>query len=244
MAPFTKLLYMEDAYKLQETAQYIDITQTEGGKTALILDQTIFYPQGGGQPYDTGIISKEGNEFTVEEVRFKDGIVYHIGKFTKGVIEKRDNVTLTVDEPRRKFSRRNHTAGHLIDVAVKNLGLSFTPAKGYHFPEGAYVEYMGLMDDAQKEELKSKIETEVNRLIQLKLPMIAKQVTYNELKDLCDFVPDYLPKGKPIRVEKIGEYKAHPCGGTHVNNTEEVGSMKIEKIKSKSGNTRISYSIN
>jgi len=234
---------MDDSYKLQDSAIYIDIIQTEGGKTALILDQTIFYPQGGGQPYDLGTITQEGNVFSVEEVRFKDGNVYHIGKFTQGVIEKGAQVTLHVDGERRKFNRRNHTAGHLIDVAIKNLGLSLTPAKGYHFPDGAYVEYIGLMDEAQKEELKSKIEAEVNRLIQLKLPMTAKQVTYDELKDLCDFVPDYLAHDKPIRVEKIGEYKAHPCGGTHVNNTEEVGGMKIEKIKSKSGNTRISYSI-
>lgn len=234
---------MEDSYKLQDTAQFIDITQTEGGKTALILDQTIFYPQGGGQPYDIGIISQGANEFTVEEVRFKDGIVYHIGSFTRGLIEKGAQVTLTVDEPRRKLNRRNHTAGHLIDVAVKNLGLSLTPAKGFHFPEGAYVEYVGLMDEAQKEELKSKIEIEVNRLIELKLPMVAKQVTYEELKELCDFVPEYLPKDKPIRIEKIGEYKAHPCGGTHVSNTEEVGRVTIEKLKSKSGNTRVSYKI-
>ncbi len=242
MAP-TKLLYMEDSYKLQDAAQFIDITQTEGGKTALVLDQTIFYPQGGGQPYDTGIISQGANEFKVDEVRFKDGIVYHVGNFTRGLIEKGTQVTLTVDEPRRKQNRRNHTAGHLIDVAVKNLGLSLTPAKGFHFPEGAYVEYVGLMDEAQKEELRVKIEGEVNRLVQLKLPMTAKQVTYDELKELCDFVPEYLPKGKPIRIEKIGEYKAHPCGGTHVSNTEEVGRVSIEKLKSKSGNTRVSYKI-
>ncbi|MBI4973593.1 hypothetical protein HZC27_03220 [Candidatus Roizmanbacteria bacterium] len=239
----TKLLYMEDSYKLQDTATFIDITQTEGGKTALVLDQTIFYPQGGGQPYDTGIISQGANEFKVEEVRFKDGIVYHVGNFTRGLIEKGAQVTLTVDEPRRKLNRRNHTAGHLIDIAVKNLGLSLTPAKGFHFPEGAYVEYIGLMDEAQKEELRLKIENEVNRLIQLKLPMKARQVTYEELKELCDFVPEYLPKDKPIRIEKIGEYKAHPCGGTHVSNTEEVGKVTIEKLKSKSGNTRVSYKI-
>lgn len=234
---------MEDSYKLQGTATFIDITQTEGGKTALVLDQTIFYPQGGGQPYDTGIISQGANEFKVDEVRFKDGIVYHIGSFIRGLIEKGAQVTLTIDEPRRKFNRRNHTAGHLIDVAVKNLGLSLIPAKGYHFPDGPYVEYIGLMDEAQKEELKSKIETEVNRFIQLKLPMVAKQVTYEELKELCDFVPEYLPKDKPIRIEKIGDYKAHPCGGTHVSNTEEVGQVTIEKLKSKSGNTRVSYKI-
>ncbi|MEK7079624.1 MAG: alanine--tRNA ligase-related protein [Patescibacteria group bacterium] len=239
----TKLLYMEDSYKLQDMAQFTDITQTEGGKTALILDQTIFYPQGGGQPYDTGTISQGSNEFKVDEVRFKDGIVYHVGNFTRGLIEKCVQVTLTVDEPRRKFNRRNHTAGHLIDVAVKNLGLSLTPAKGFHFPEGAYVEYVGLMDEAQKEELRVKIEIEVNRLVQLKLPMTAKQITFDELKELCDFVPEYLPKDKPIRIEKIGDYKAHPCGGTHVSNTEEVGRVTIEKLKSKSGNTRVSYKI-
>ena len=66
MIQATELLYMDDSYKLQDSAIYIDIIQTEGGKTALILDQTIFYPQGGGQPYDLGTITQEGNVLVID----------------------------------------------------------------------------------------------------------------------------------------------------------------------------------
>lgn len=240
MIPHTKLSYMDDSYLLEKKATVVDVQTLETGKIAILLDETIFYPQGGGQPYDTGLIKGQSGEFKVEEVRFKDGYVYHIGQ---GSCRKEDKVALSVDGERRKYNRRNHTAGHLIDVAVKNSGLSLTPVKGFHFPEGAYVEYLGLMDEAKKEEMRLKIETEVNRLIQKNLPVKAWQVTYVELKTLCDFVPEYLPKDKPVRVVKTGDYGAHPCGGTHVSNTAEVDRIVIEKVKSKSGNTRISYTI-
>jgi len=243
MSQFTKLLYMEDSNKLDDVATLLDIQQTETGKTALILNQTIFYPQGGGQPYDTGIIKNDSSEFIVDEVRFKDGFVYHIGLYKSGSFSINDSVQLLIDEARRTYNKRNHSAGHIIDVAVKNIGLNLTPVKGFHFPEGAYVEYKGLVGEDKKEELRLQIEVEANSLVSQKLPMIGKMVSYEELKILCDFVPDFLPKDKPIRVEKIGNFKAHPCGGTHVDNSEEIGPVSIEKIKSKSGNTRISYKI-
>jgi len=234
---------MEDSNKLQNSAIIVDIQQTETGKTTLILDQTIFYPQGGGQPFDTGTISNGSSEFIVDGVRFKDGLVYHMGIIKSGSFLKNDLVQLSIDSPRRQFNKRNHSAGHVIDVAVKNIGLHLIPVKGFHFPERAYVEYQGLMDEEKKEELRVRIEVEANSIISQKLSMTSKIISYDQLQTSCDFVPEYLPKDKPIRIEKIGNFSAHPCGGTHVNNTEEIGPISIVKIKSKSGNTRISYKI-
>lgn len=243
MTQATSLIYMQDSDKLQDTATILDVLQTESGKPILILDQTIFYPQGGGQPFDTGTIRNGSSEFIVDEVRFKDGLVYHIGEIKSGSFLKNDLVQLSIDEPRRQFNKRNHSAGHVIDVAVKNIGLHLVPVKGFHFPEGAYVEYQGLMEEEKKEELRVRIEVEANSIVSQKLSMISQMVTYDKLQTSCDFVPEYLPKDKPIRIEKIGNFSAHPCGGTHVSNTEKIGPISIVKIKSKSGNTRISYKI-
>lgn len=81
--PQTKLLYLEDFNLLQSEAVVTDISR-DGERDIVVLDQTVFYPQGGGQPYDRGTIESPSKKFIIEEVRFADGIVKHIGKFEQG----------------------------------------------------------------------------------------------------------------------------------------------------------------
>jgi len=83
LMPSTNLVYLSDFKLLQAPAQLIDLLE-ENGRTVLILDQTIFYPQGGGQPYDQGTIENEGGIFKVEEVRFFDGIVNIVANVPQG----------------------------------------------------------------------------------------------------------------------------------------------------------------
>lgn len=239
----TKLLYMEDSYVLQEKACVVEMKKDEAGKDVIVLDQTFFYPQGGGQPYDIGSITSESAVFRVQEVRFIEGLVHHIGFFEKGSITVGEQVVMAIDETRRLFNRRNHTSGHLIDIAIKQFDPSFIPIKGFHFPQGAYVEYQGLIDELKKTELLGFLQKTVKELIQSQLAVKTQFVSKNELAQYCDFVPPWLPEDKPIRIVQIGENKAHPCGGTHVKNTSEIGNLVIEKVTNKKGNTRISYSL-
>lgn len=81
--PSTKLLYLEDMHRLEAPATVIEVLN-ENEKQIVILNETIFYPQGGGQPYDQGIIESPNGKFTVAEVRLADGIVRHIGSFASG----------------------------------------------------------------------------------------------------------------------------------------------------------------
>ena len=238
----TKLKYMEDSYILEDESMVVNVLQDEKGNDVLILNQTIFYPQGGGQPYDQGYIKNDQNVFKVNEVRYFEGIVHHIGKIESGQFNKDDKVELSVDLSIRSLNRRNHTAGHLIDVAIKTIG-SFTPLKGFHFPQGSYVEYQGVFDEAKKEEIKMKLQEEINKLIQQSLLVTVRFVPKEQLAEFCDFVPEWLPKDKPTRLVTIGSFKGHPCGGTHVKNTSEIGTMTIEKVGNKKGNTRVSYKI-
>ena len=80
----TILLYLEDTYLFQETANIVESGKNENGKY-IILDKTIFYPQGGGQPTDTGTIQNENAQFDVSMVRMdENGIVYHYGEYSMG----------------------------------------------------------------------------------------------------------------------------------------------------------------
>ncbi len=229
----TKLMYMEDFNLLKSPATVVDVVQ-ENGRTIVILDQTIFYPQGGGQPYDKGVIIGPLGRFLVAEVRFVDGIVKHIGSFEMGEFKTGDSVQCEIDVPRRYLNSRLHAGGHLVDMAIHALGLNWKPGKAYHFPDGPYVEYSGSMQGWDKEELKKKIQEEAQKLIEkgaeVKLLFMSKQ----EMANLCHSVPENLPEGKPARVVMYGDFGI-PCGGTHVNNIRDIGGIIVRNIKVSKG---------
>lgn len=237
----TKLLYLEDFNLLVTEAKVLDFLQ-ENGKDIIILDQTIFYPQGGGQPYDKGIIEAAHGKFIVEEVRFVDGAVKHFGHFESGEFGKKEIVKLIVDEERRKLHSRIHSAGHVVDMAVNAIGLKWVPGKGYHFPEGPYVEYIGSSEGIDKEKLKVDIENFCNKFVQEGIKTELRFMSKEQMSSACRFVPDYIPEGKPARVVMYGDFGV-PCGGTHVNNLSEIGRITIRKVKDERGNIRVGYDV-
>lgn len=237
----TKLIYLENFNLLNSEGKVLEITQ-ENGSEIIILDQTIFYPQGGGQPYDKGIIEGASGKFLVEEVRFVDGIVKHIGKFESGSFQSGETVKCLVDEARRTLHSKIHSAGHVVDMAVSALQLNWLPGKGYHFPEGPYVEYAGSLDGLDKEKLKTDIENLCNKFVaedrETKLIFMEKI----KMKEVCHFVPDYIPEGKPARVVMYGDFGV-PCGGTHVGRLSNIRQITIRKIKASGENIRVAYDV-
>ena len=239
--PPTKLSYLDNSEQLNSEATVLEQTQ-DNGRDVVVLDQTIFYPQGGGQPYDKGIIEGKTGKLVVEEVRFIDGVVKHIGKFELGKFNAGEMVKCTVDAERRLLNSRLHAAGHIVDMAVTELKLNWVPGKGYHFSEGPYVEYAGSFDMAEKEKLKSDIETLCNKFITEDRKVEVRLMDKEKLAEVCKFVPDYIPEGKPCRVVMYGSF-AVPCGGTHVTHLDEVRRMTIRELKNKGGNIRVAYDI-
>lgn len=239
----TVLKYFDYPWSYEDKSTLVEIIENK----ILILDQTIFYPQGGGQPYDQGLIEHGENLFQVNEVRFIDGLVHHIGEIQNGEFKVGDLVTCKINQDRRILHSRLHSAGHLVDYALENLGFNWEPAKGYHFPDGPYVEYKCNKPLENFEPLKLDLEKELNKLINLGAEVSMKIMEKDQLYKICKFVPDYLPLNKPIRAaifhlkETDGGERGIPCGGTHVQNLNQLGKMTIPKIKLKSGILRISY---
>ncbi len=239
--PPTDLLYLIHMHQLQADAVVIEVTDADE-LTRVVLDQTIFYPQGGGQPFDHGFITSDSARFHVEAVRFVDGVVSHFGRFEQGSFQAGDPVHCEVDGERRMLHSRIHSAGHVIDMAVHHLGVGWIPGKGYHFPDGPYVEYQGTLD-GDKESMRSRIEEECNALVESDAETRVLLVSSEELEKLCRFVPANIPSDKPQRVVLYGEFGV-PCGGTHVSRLSEVGVVKVRKIKAGSGGTiRVSYAV-
>lgn len=237
-----KLLYLEDFNLLETNAKVIEVVQ-ENERDVVILDQTVFYPQGGGQPYDQGIIESPRGKFVVEEVRFVDEEVKHIGKFERGNFSQGETVRCLVDEDRRKLHARIHSAGHLVDKAIKELKLGWVPGKGYHFPNGPYDEYEGSLENMDKEKVKTGIERLCNQYIERGGKTEVLFMEREEMEKVCHYIPDFPEeKGKRARIVVHDGYYM-PCGGTPVKDISEVGHMTIRKVKQEGKNIRIGYDV-
>lgn len=237
----TELKYLENYTQLEDESKVVEIDEIEG-RTVVILDGTIFYPQGGGQPYDRGIVESPNGKFIVEEVRFVDGTVRHIGQFENGKFAPGETVKCIVDKERRVLNSKLHSAGHLVDMAVNDLNLGWIPGKGYHFPEGAYVEYEGTVAEDQKEKLKADLEASCDKFIAEDRQTEIRFMEKDKMNEVCHFVPEFIPEGKPARVVLFGGFGV-PCGGTHVTHLGELGKVTIRKIKQEGGNVRIGYDV-
>ena len=237
----TKLTYLEDMHDLEADA-YVERVEQQNGRDIVYLDQTILYPQGGGQPYDKGVIQSQDTKFIVEEVRFVDGDVLHIGHFEGQPFMQGEDVHVVVGAERRRLNARLHSGGHLVDMAITKLGLDWVSSKGYHFPDGPYVEYDGELDPERQTELQAKIEAKANELISHNLPVTCRFVDHDELKQLCHHVPANLPTNKPIRVVQFDDF-AVPCGGTHVASLSAIQKLTITKVKNKHGSIRVGYAV-
>lgn len=236
----TDLLYLSESHLHKVQAKIIRVLENDGRKT-VILDRTIFYPQGGGQPYDTGQIFTDQTIFDVEEVRFIDGLVHHIGSYNKGDFTKGETVTCSIDVARRQLHTRLHSAGHVLDMALNQMRSDWKPGKGYHFPDGPYVEYEGSVKELP-DNFSANLEKICDDILMQDITTTIRFVEIEDINEYCAHVPSYLPEGKPCRVVLYGDYGV-PCGGTHVNHLSDIGKILIRKVKKKKGVVRISYQV-
>jgi len=234
----TKLNYLDDTYLFESRAIFIEVKENEKGK-AVILDETIFYPQGGGQPADKGEIISGDNIFVVNDVRIDEtGTVWHFGEFKNGEFKQGDKMILKIDKDRRVLNAKLHSAGHLLDCAVSKMGIeNLKPIKGFHFPDGPYVEYDGIIENPA--EIISVLQKNIDELIAQNFQIERKDLSSEE----AQAKGVWAPIGKLARVVNFAGFPICGCGGTHVNNASEIGKITIRKIKSNQGKTKIAYSV-
>jgi Ser-tRNA(Ala) deacylase AlaX len=234
----TKLLYLEDFDVTTCTAQVIEVRPHDDGRTIVVLDQTCFYPRGGGQDWDMGSI----NDFAVEEVRLDEtGVVLHIGQpavdWPAGT-----NVHCQIDVDRRNINTRLHSAGHLLDMAMQEIEPAWIPGKGGHYPHMSFVEY-SVGDIQLDEQLQSKLQTKINELLKRDYQNTIKFVPIADMGKYCRHVPSNIPTNKPSRIVLYADDFGIPCGGTHVKQVRDIGELVVTKIKVKKGVAKVSYAI-
>lgn len=228
-------------------SKVLNIT-TETNMIRVILDKTIFHPQGGGQPADIGHITSLSNpdvKFDVSHVKKEGKVIYHEGQYSsEQKLQVGEQVRLHVDEPSRRLNARIHSAGHIADIALERIGISMIPTKGFHFPAGPYVEYKGAIPDDRKPNFIEDLQKSLDQLIDESRVMAPKFVPYDCIADECGGVcPSYMPKGEQARIMTLEGLPGIPCGGTHVENTKEIGKVTIEKFKRRKGIVRVRYKV-
>ena len=236
----TVLKYLEDSEQYSDTATVLELRRLPGSPApVLILDETILYPQGGGQPTDHGVISKQDGKLMVSRVSFVEGEVHHNGTFSGAEFEPGDRVDVEVDGARRQDHARLHTGGHLIMTAVDRL-LGLPALKGYHFPDGPYVEFEGVVPTEERERVLGQIQQILDELVAENSEVSARFEKIETLREQGVHIPAEIPADKPTRVVVTAGYQS-PCGGTHVKRLGELSGLKARGIKAKSGHTRVSY---
>ena len=200
---------------------------TSGTDAILVLDQTPFYAEMGGQVADHGTIHTETAEFTVTDVqKNKGGKFMHYGKLVSGSLAVGDTVTASIDAARRKAIMRAHSATHLLDYALRTvLGDHAHQAGSLVEPDRLRYDFTHFSAVTADELV--KISRLVSELVLDGMSVETKEMPIAEAKKLGAIALFGEKYGDVVRVVNMGGKSVELCGGTHVDNTAKVGPFRI-----------------
>jgi alanyl-tRNA synthetase len=204
-------------------------TTSRGDEVAIVLDNTPFYGEMGGQVGDTGEITSQKGKVTITNtIRTPFDVIVHWGKVVEGQISVKDTVEAEVDEKRRLDIARNHTATHLLQAALKQIVDKRIEQKGSLVePERFRFDFSHLGQVTKEQQ--TEIQRQVNEWIRQNLEAEAQVLPYKQAiaeGAIALFDERY---GEEVRMLQIGEpaISKELCGGTHVNSTGEIGVFLI-----------------
>jgi Ser-tRNA(Ala) deacylase AlaX len=196
---------------LKANVEVLDCTPQEN-EFAVVLRATLFHPQGGGQPCDTGWI---GESQVLRVVQEPERIIHFVDRpVALGM------TCIRIDEQRRNFNTRMHSAGHLIGHFVQALG--WIPIKAHHWPDEGRVQFKP--GDAAQEVDVETVQTGIEQWIESDLPRLTS-----------------LREG--AREIGFGELPAYGCGGTHVRSLKDLGTVTIASLSQKKGTLSVHYNV-
>ncbi len=221
--PETDRLYYDDQERTEFEAVVLDVFEREDGYD-VALDQTMFYPEGGGQPPDHGTLSTEEATVEVTDVQIHDGVVLH---HTDGDPGKGEFARGQIDGERRRRLMRHHTATHVIGHAAREvLGDHVRQAGAQKGTDSARLDvtHYDRISRAEAEQ----IEHVANELVRENVTVSQSWPDRNEAEAEhgFDLYQGGIPPGEQIRIIEVGE-DVQACGGTHVSRTGDIGAIKL-----------------
>jgi misacylated tRNA(Ala) deacylase len=224
MSTGSEPLFQQDAYLRSCAARVV-----EAGPDGVVLDRTVFYPLGGGQPGDTGVLrAADGREWRVADTRKGEaGRILH--KLQEGITPPAagEDVEATLDWDRRHAHMRMHTALHLLGSVLR-----YGVTGGQVGAEKSRLDF-----DTQDEIDRDRVTAAVNALVAADSAVSSSWITDEELDrqpELVRTLSVQPPRGAGrIRLLDIAGVDLQPCGGTHVRSTAEIGPLVVTKVESK-----------
>ena len=220
--PPTRMLYYEDSYLREFEARVLRVLNDK----YVILDQTAFYPEGGGQPPDLGFLKFNGGQTEVVDAQKVGNVIVHVVKDT--VPEQESVVAGTINWKRRNSLMKHHTATHvLMGAARRVLGQHVWQAGTQKDVDQTRVDFSHFRRLTLEET--HKIEELANEAVIRNIPVETSWKPRTEAEKQYGFrlYQGGVVPGKEIRVVDIKEWDVEACGGTHVKNTGEIGFIKI-----------------
>ncbi len=218
------------SYLLKNNQEVDQLNENDEGM--IIVNQTPFYGESGGQVGDTGEITTNDFRFEVTDVQKKIGDLFvHYGKVTKGSVKLHDNVELKINVERRNNTRAYHSATHLLHESLRRVLGKHVTQKGSLVEPGRLRFDFSHMKPIVNEEI-DQIENFVNKMVSRKTDVRTRLMTPDEAVEngaLALFGEKY---GEEVRVLSMGDddgkyFSTELCGGTHVRNTGDIGKFKI-----------------
>ena len=224
----TKLLFQTDSYLKEFDAT---VTAIDSEKGAVVLDQTAFYPGGGGQPNDVGVLVVDSGSIPVIRVKTESGKVWH---WLDGALpEIGHKITGQIDWERRYKLMRTHTALHVLcGVVWKDYGALVTGGNMEPLKGRMDFEFETLQKELVRE-IEEKVNAEIQKEHDVRVKILPREEAF-QIPDLIRTKINLLPEHiKQVRTVEIVGLDLQADGGTHVANTKEVGYVHVVDYKSK-----------
>ena len=213
----------------------------EGSEVEVLLDRTPFYAEMGGQVGDTGTLVSEAAKLEVTDTKGHNGLYAHVAKVFEGTLHEGDVVTASIDAHRRELIRRNHTATHLLDAALKSVLGEHVNQAGSLVDDGR-LRFDFTHFEALTAEQLHEVEDLVNVEIFSAKPVVTKVCGIEEAKAAGAVALFGEKYGDVVRMVSCGTedvpFSRELCGGTHARNTSELGLFKIVSESSTGSNVR------
>ena len=203
---------------------------SQGQEVELILRETPFYAEGGGQVGDTGIIEGPKGDIRVEDTQSPvAGVIVHRGRVAKGAVAKGDEVVATVDGDRRLDAARNHTATHLLHAALRAvLGSHVRQAGSLVTPDRLRFDFTHVSPLTPEET--RQVEALVNERIRANVPVRKRETTFRDAVSegaLAFFGERYADEVRVVEIANGDRFSFEVCGGTHVRATGDIGYCRV-----------------
>ncbi|MDA8236187.1 MAG: alanine--tRNA ligase [Clostridia bacterium] len=199
----------------------------KGDEVQLVINETPFYGESGGQVGDAGLISAETGKVKINDTKkVFNNMIVHLGEVVEGYLTEGALVQAAIDLERREAIARNHTTTHLVHKALKEvLGEHVNQAGSLVEPDKLRFDFNHLAA-VTPEEL-AKVEKLVNEQILAALPVEVTETSVDEAKAMGATALFGEKYGNVVRVVKIGDYSLELCGGTHLKNSSQAGVFKL-----------------